>query len=136
MSNSFRTTKEKRIYNKNMREHNILNAIMELDADGKPKTHKQFDKYDKNEFDNGVAWFESGLALNDADDIHKNNSNFIRGFDYARRLSSINQRAYEDGKIWFVNGNELDKAAPNFLKNEYFVKGYNEAKENSTKKGL
>ena len=67
----------------------------------KKDNYKQFDKRDSYLFDKGIEWFESGLSLDDAHDDMKNNTNFVNGFNKAKRLNDINNMLYNDGKEFF-----------------------------------
>ena len=81
----------------------------------------------KNDFDNGLAWFNSGLLLEDASLDMKNNPSFIAGFKKGERLVVINQALYEEGKKHFEQGLPLESAPKNYKDNEYFILGYNES---------
>lgn len=47
--------------------------------------------FSKSLFDNGVAWFESGLSLNEADENLRNDRSFVNGFNYGYRLSLVKE---------------------------------------------
>ena len=81
----------------------------------------------KNDFDNGLAWFNNGLTLDDASNDMKNNPSFIAGFKKGERLVVINQSLYEEGKKYFEQGLPLESAPKNYKDNEYFILGYNES---------
>lgn len=55
----------------------------------KEKNFKVVDKYDSAIFEKGLNWGNSGLPLEDAPEEVKNNSNFINGFNKAKRLQFI-----------------------------------------------
>ena len=80
---------------------------------------------DKKTFDAGFKWFESGLALEDADEKLRNHPNFIAGYNYGKRIQYVNQLSYETGIEWFNRGIELDEIPENYKTNEHFMDGYN-----------
>ena len=47
------------------------------------------DRYDSKIFEQGANWFNEGMNLEDAPESVRNNSNFIRGYDRAKRLALI-----------------------------------------------
>ena len=47
------------------------------------------DRFDSKIFEQGANWFNEGMALEDAPDNVRNNSNFIRGYDRAKRIALI-----------------------------------------------
>lgn len=94
----------------------------------KKDNYKQFDKRDSYLFDKGIEWFESGLSLDDAHDDMKNNTNFVNGFNKAKRLNDINNMLYNDGKEFFRSGCKLENASDKMKNNKYFIQGYNDEK--------
>lgn len=47
--------------------------------------------FSKDLFDKGIAWFNSGLALSDADESLKTNRSFVNGFNHGYRLSLVRE---------------------------------------------
>ena len=80
---------------------------------------------DKNIFNEGYKWFESGLSLDDAPLELRENFNFINGFDKAKRVMAINEELISLGMEWFESGLYLEDAPDNYKNNEYFISGYN-----------
>ena len=94
----------------------------------KRENYKPVDKRDKEIYDKGFEWFNSGLSLDEAPVDIKDNTNFVNGFEKAKRLSDINNMIYNDGKVFYLNGGILDNVSDKMKNNEYFVKGYMDAK--------
>ena len=55
------------------------------------KTLQNTRDFDKNLFDKGKLWFDSGLSLEDADEKLKNDISFVKGFNHGARLDYINK---------------------------------------------
>ena len=94
----------------------------------KKDNYKPVDKRDKEVFDKGIEWFNSGLSLDDAPENFRTNTNFVNGFEKAKRLADINSMIYNDGKNFFLSGRTLDSASDKMKNNEYFINGYMDAK--------
>ena len=109
------------------RKYNISLAM----ADEKYKNMKPQQAFDKTLWDAGVIWFDEGLTLEDADDEVRNCNSFVRGFEFAKRLKSVNNRLVLLGTEWFLGGNELKDANENLRTSPYFIKGFEDALENS-----
>ena len=84
---------------------------------------------DKNIFNKGFEWFESGLSLDDAPVELRANFNFINGFDKAKRVMTINEELISLGIEWFESGLSLEDAPENYKNNEYFISGYKMAND-------
>lgn len=92
------------------------------------ENYKQFDKRDKDLFDSGIEWFNSGLSLNEAPEDMKNNTNFVNGFNKGKRLDDINKIIYNDGKEFFRSGAILEEASDRMKNNKFFIQGYMDEK--------
>lgn len=62
----------------------------------KAENHVRPDKRDLSIFEKGMAWFESGLTLDDAPEELRNNTNFINGFNKGKRLQLIAELQEKD----------------------------------------
>ena len=123
----YRSYKEKK--RTSLEKVKILDDILQSNVanDIKMKASNKSSIGNKNDFDNGLAWFNSGLLLEDASLDMKNNPSFIAGFKKGERLVVINQSLYEEGKKYFEQGLPLESAPKNYKDNEYFILGYNES---------
>ena len=48
-------------------------------------------KFDRDFYQKGTLWFESGLSLEDAPEEFRTNKDFIRGFERGKRLAFIQE---------------------------------------------
>lgn len=128
-----------------MREHKIkMNEIkrftnynsrlVALDMRSKNLEHRKVSNMDI--FNKGVAWFESGLSLDDADDKIKVDFNFVNGYEKAKRMKNINENLEILGSEWFESGLTLDTAPDTYINNPYFINGYNKARKKNENKKL
>lgn len=89
------------------------------------------DKYDSNIFEKGINWFNEGMSLEEAPDNIKNNTNFIRGYERAKRLALIEGHLYDLGKKYFEDGLEIENIPLKYRNSDSVIKGYNDAKDNN-----
>jgi len=88
---------------------------------------------DKQKFNDGFKWFESGLSIDDAVEKLRKNPNFKAGFDCAERRQNAKQESYKTGLEWFEKGVKLEEIPDMYKNNEYFMNGYNEASKKKRK---
>ena len=75
--------KEKREIRENLQK--AVEKDIRRKTDGKPVR----DTYNPEIFDKGMLWFNEGMALADAPENIRNNTNFINGYKKAERLAKI-----------------------------------------------
>lgn len=85
------------------------------------------DKYDQKIFNQGSDWYNSGLEIDDAPEEIRNNTNFVRGFERAKRIFEANNAVYESGRDFYFGGASLEQASEKMKTNPYFLKGYQDA---------
>ena len=117
---------------KSMTQAQIRNSIQKKLADDLYREKKmqnmvRNDKYDQKIFNQGSEWFISGLEIEDAPEEIRNNTNFVRGFERARRIFEANNAIYEEGRNFYFGGASLEQASDKMRINPYFVKGYQDA---------
>ena len=56
------------------------------------------DTRNKDIYEKGIAWFNTGFSLEDAPADIKNNTNFINGYEKGKRLALIASLQEEDSK--------------------------------------
>ena len=56
------------------------------------------DRYDPKIFDQGIIWFNEGMALEDGPENIRNNTNFINGYKKAERLAMIEEMKMNEEK--------------------------------------
>jgi len=113
---------------------NCNSKLVALDNSYKNLEHRKVTNIDI--FNKGVAWFESGLSLDDADDKMKIDFNFVNGYEKAKRMKNINENLVILGYEWFESGLSLDNAPDTYINNPYFMSGYNKASEKIGNKKL
>lgn len=117
---------------KSMTQAQIRNNIQkklanDLYREKKMQNMVRTDKYDQKIFNQGTEWYNSGLEIEDAPENIRNNTNFVRGFERARRVSEANNAIYEEGRNFYFGGGSLEQASEKMRMNPYFVKGYQDA---------
>lgn len=117
---------------KNVSQAQIRNNIQkrlsnDLYREKKMQSMVRTDKYDQKIFNQGSEWYNSGLEIEDAPEEIKNNTNFVRGFERARRITEANNSIYEEGRNFYFGGASLEQASDKMRLNPYFVKGYQDA---------
>ena len=65
----------------------------EIEKDTKKKNlgATQTVPYDKNLYDKGMEWYNSGLTLEDASPEDRNNIHFVNGYERGKRLALIEE---------------------------------------------
>ena len=76
---------------KRIKQEGVVNFECELSHERTLKTMASSANFNKDLFDKGQKWFESGLSLEDAPEEIKTNRDFIRGFERGRRLVFIEE---------------------------------------------
>ena len=100
MNNSFNWKKEKE-REKRLRDdyswnaYDVANNQMFEKHLKKLYGHKNFDR---QAFEDGIKYFESGLTLDELDEEHKNNSSFISGYKHAKHLALVKELEEEHKK--------------------------------------
>ena len=117
---------------KSMTQAQIRNNIQkklanDLYREKKMQNMVRTDKYDQKIFNQGTEWYNSGLEIEDAPENIRNNTNFVRGFERARRVSEANNAIYEEGRNFYFGGGSLEQGSEKMRMNPYFVKGYQDA---------
>ena len=117
---------------KSMTQAQIRNNIQkklanDLYREKKMQNMVRTDKYDQKIFNQGTEWYNSGLEIEDAPENIRNNTNFVRGFERARRVAEANNAIYEEGRNFYFGGGSLEQASEKMRMNPYFVKGYQDA---------
>ena len=82
------------------------------------------DRYDKAIFSQGEAWFNSGLPLEDASPELRENSNFISGFNRAKRIKAVEISLYELGVGFAVEGISTEQIPDKYRDNPIVLRGY------------
>lgn len=117
---------------KSMSQAQIRNNIQkklanDLYREKRMQSMVRIDKYDQKIFNQGSEWYNSGLEIEDAPENIRNNTNFLRGFERARRIFDANNAIYEEGRNFYFSGAVLEQADEKKRINPYFVKGYQDA---------
>ena len=68
-----------------------LQKAVEKDIRRKTDGKKAKDPYNPKTFNDGILWFNEGMALVDAPENLRNNTNFIDGYEKGRRLAMIEE---------------------------------------------
>ncbi len=106
----------------------IANDIRERE---KRENYKHVDKFDKVLFEKGIEWYNSGLQLDDAPDDLKNNTNFIKGFEKAKRIKNVENSLYDLGMSYFNDGLPIQLIPENYRNNPTVLRGYEDAMKKS-----
>ena len=83
--------KEKNIHYYPNYSTNAANLVSDQKFENHLKWLSNKRAFDQNDFDKGIAYFESGLTLDELDNIRKSNRSFISGFKHAQRLAVIKE---------------------------------------------
>jgi uncharacterized protein YeeX (DUF496 family) len=78
-------------------------------------------------FRQGSAWFNSGLSLEDADEILRNDKDFISGYNRAKRIKDIEISLYNLGMEYFNDGISFELIPSIYQNNPIVIKGYEDA---------
>lgn len=110
--------------------HTIYNQISEeIRQKEKKETYSPNDKYNSTIFNGGMEWFNNGFSLEDAPEDIKKNTNFIRGFDRAKRLRDVERDLFNLGIEFYNDGLPLEQIPENYRNNPTVLSGYESAKK-------
>lgn len=109
------------LYCRIRRQESIASSVREK------QKHINYQPNDKDLFNHGEVWFNSGLSLDDADEELRNNINFINGFNRAKRIKNVETSLYELGVNFCKNGVSIEQIPENYRENATVLKGYEDA---------
>lgn len=87
-------------------------------------------------FEQGSAWFNSGLSLDDADERLKNDKDFINGYNRAKRIKDVEISLYNLGMEYFNDGLGFELIPSVYQNNPVVIKGYEDAMAKAKNKVL
>lgn len=115
--------KKKHMYiDTSIRNRGILNGYVANDVRNRNPNWK----YNIDDLNRGIEWFESGLSLDDTSVDDRNNEAFVAGFKKGKRIQIVNKQLFELGQEYFDRGFSIGELPDKYRKNEYFLKGYND----------
>ena len=92
------------------------------------ENYKPIDKYDINIFNQGMQWFNSGLPLEEAPDNVKTNTNFVKGYNKAKRIRDVENYLYDLGTSFYMDGIPVEAIPERYRENPFVLKGYTDSK--------
>ena len=115
--------KKKHMYvDSSIRNRGILNGKIGNDIKNKNPNWK----YNIDDLNRGINWFDSGLSLDEASVDDRNNVAFVAGFEKGKRIQIVNCQLFELGQEYFDKGCSVDALPDKYRNNEYFMNGYND----------
>ena len=98
------------------------------DVDRKLKPKRPVDDFNQVIFNQGMQWFNSGLPLEDAPAKLRSNTNFINGFNKAKRIRDVENYLYDLGVSYFADGLPTEAIPEKYRENPHVLLGYLDAK--------
>lgn len=90
--------------------------------------------FDKVIFEQGEIWYNNGYTLEEAPEKVRNNSNFINGFNRAKRLKNDEACFYNLGVKLYNDGISWEVAQARYGENPVVLRGYEDSMMNRKKR--
>ena len=111
--------------NRHIREN--IQGRVAYDIHLKEKRNNIKDRFNPEILNAGKDWYESGFSLDEAPENLKINTNFVNGYERAKRLQDIEDDYFKRGMEAYLAGIPWDKIDDKDKQNTSFVFGYEDA---------
>ena len=115
-----------------LHERRHIQDVVASDIRNKEKA-MNYQPHDKNIFLLGEKYFNDGVNLNDVSVELRNNQNFIKGFNRAKRIKDVEITLYDMGSQYFLDGLSIEEIPEKYRNNPIVIKGYIDERDKKRK---